>query len=63
MRMPGTSKLGAWTYEALDAKLARAEKPTYLLQLCFYSDGIAGIQGVRPEHMHVGVAAALVVSR
>jgi len=37
----------------LDAKLARAEKPTYLLQLCFYSDGITAVQGTRPEHMHV----------
>ena len=24
-----------------------------MLQLCFYSDGIAGVQGRRPEHMHV----------
>ena len=53
LRMPGATKLGAWRYEALDAKLARAEKPTYVLQLCFYSDGIAAIQGERPEHMHV----------
>ena len=53
LRVPGASKLGAWRYEPLDAKLARAEKPTYVLQLCFYSDGIAAIQGVRPEHMHV----------
>ncbi len=53
MRSPGTSNLGAWSYEALDAKLARAEKPTYVLQLCFYSDGIASVQGQRPEHMHV----------
>src|SRR6266545_2727154 len=53
MRSPGTTKLGAWSYEALDAKLARAEKPTYVLQLCFYSDGIAAIQGTRPEHIHV----------
>jgi len=45
--------LGNWGYEALDAKLARAEKPTYVLQLCFYSDGIAAVQGERPEHMHV----------
>jgi len=45
--------LGAWGYEPLDAKLARAEKPTYVLQLCFYSDGIAAIQGSPPEHMHV----------
>lgn len=53
MKSPGTTKLVAWSYEALDAKLARAEKPTYVLQLCFYSDGIASVQGRRPEHMHV----------
>jgi uncharacterized protein len=53
MRSPGASSLGSWSYEAIDAKLARAEKPTYVLQLCFYSDGIASVQGRRPEHMHV----------
>ena len=53
LKAPGISKLGPWNYEALDAKLARAEKPTYVLQLCFYSDGIASVQGQRPEHMHV----------
>jgi uncharacterized protein len=53
MRSPGASNLGSWSYEALDAKLAREEKPTYVLQLCFYSDGIASVQGRRPEHMHV----------
>jgi len=61
LKTPGTTKLGTWGYEALDAKLARAEKPTYVLQLCFYSDGIAAIQGQPPEHMHVllGVGAQL----
>ena len=53
LEAPGATKLGPWGYEALDAKLARAEKPTYVLQLCFYSDGIAAIQGAAPEHMHV----------
>ena len=53
LKKPGPSNLGPWHYEALDAKLARAEKPTYVLQLCFYSDGIASVQGARPEHMHV----------
>jgi len=53
LKKPGLSNLGDWHYEALDAKLARAEKPTYVLQLCFYSDGIASVQGARPEHMHV----------
>src|SRR6266542_3379304 len=53
MKLAGESRLGPWRYEALDAKLARAEKPTYVLQLCFYSDGIASVQGERPETMHV----------
>jgi uncharacterized protein len=53
MRVAGESRLGPWRYEALDAKLARAEKPTYVLQLCFYSDGIARVQGERPENMRV----------
>ncbi|HEY2817100.1 MAG TPA: TM0106 family RecB-like putative nuclease [Casimicrobiaceae bacterium] len=53
LRAPQNSKLGPWSYEPLDAKLARVEKPTYVLQLCFYSDGIAAVQGMRPEQMHV----------
>src|SRR5438874_6663595 len=53
LRIERPTRLGAWGYEALDAKLARAEKPTYVLQLSFYSDGIAAIQGVAPERMHV----------
>ena len=59
LKTPGATKLGAWGYEPLDAKLARAEKPTYVLQLCFYSDGIAAIQGHPPEYMRVllGVGA------
>jgi len=45
--------LGEWGYEALDAKLARAEKPTYVLQLCFYTEAIAAIQGAAVDRMHV----------
>src|SRR5882762_1603513 len=53
LRIERATRLGTWGYEPLDAKLARAEKPTYVLQLCFYSDGVAAIQGVPPERMHV----------
>jgi uncharacterized protein len=53
LKIPGSSALGSWCYEPLDAKLARAEKPTYVLQLCFYADGVATVQGSRPERMHV----------
>jgi uncharacterized protein len=52
-RIDQQTALGAWGYEALDTKLARAEKPTYVLQLCFYTEAIASIQGVTPEAMHV----------
>ncbi|MBD0330660.1 MAG: TM0106 family RecB-like putative nuclease [Thermoleophilia bacterium] len=41
------------TYEALDTKLARHAKPEHVLQLCFYTEGIARIQGRVPAAMHV----------
>ena len=52
-RIDRPSDLGGFSYEPIDAKLARLEKPTYLLQLCFYADGIAAVQGVTPARMHV----------
>jgi predicted RecB family nuclease len=52
-RIDQPTALGEWGYEALDAKLARAEKPTYVLQLCFYTEAIASIQRVTPNAMHV----------
>src|SRR5262245_65776064 len=41
------------TYEAVDTKLARRAKPSYILQLCFYSEQLARIQGVAPRRIHV----------
>ena len=52
-RIDQPTALGPWGYEALDSKLARAEKPTYVLQLCFYTEAIASIQHATPEKMHV----------
>src|SRR3989449_338247 len=52
-RVEQRTALGAWGYEALDAKLARVEKPTYVLQLCFYTEAIASIQQATPSAMHV----------
>ena len=52
-RVDRPTALGAWGYEPVDAKLARAEKPTYVVQLCFYGEAIARVQGVAPEQMHV----------
>jgi len=47
------SDLGDYSYEVSDTKLARHSKPTYILQLCFYSEQVARIQGREPEEMHV----------
>ncbi|MGI9110784.1 MAG: PD-(D/E)XK nuclease family protein, partial [Gaiellaceae bacterium] len=41
------------TYEALDTKLARSAKPAYILQLLFYNEELARIQGCTPERIHV----------
>ncbi len=40
-------------YEVVDTKLGRHSKPTYVLQLCFYSEQVGRIQGSMPERMHV----------
>ena len=53
LRVARPSALGDWSYEALDTKLARDTKAGALLQLCLYSDLLAAMQGVKPEHMHV----------
>ncbi len=52
-RVDKPSDLGPWSYEVADTKLARKVKPYFLLQLCFYTDLVAQIQGEIPEHMHV----------
>ncbi|MDQ6931939.1 MAG: TM0106 family RecB-like putative nuclease [Candidatus Eremiobacteraeota bacterium] len=52
-RRESASKLGAWSYEVADTKLARKAKPYFILQLCFYSEQVERIQGCAPEFMHV----------
>jgi predicted RecB family nuclease len=41
------------TYEAVDTKLARSAKPAHVLQLCFYSEQLARVQGRMPERCHL----------
>jgi predicted RecB family nuclease len=41
------------SYEVADTKLARTSKPTHLLQLAFYSEQVARIQGRLPDLMHI----------
>jgi predicted RecB family nuclease len=40
-------------YEVVDTKLARRAKPQHVLQLCFYTEQLACIQGEWPEAMRV----------
>ena len=39
------SKLGDWSYEVVDTKLARETKGGSILQLCLYSELVEKIQG------------------
>jgi uncharacterized protein len=41
------------SYEVADTKLARTGKPTHVLQLAFYSEQVARIQGRLPDLMHL----------
>lgn len=47
------SKLGNWSYEVIDSKLAKETRAGTLLQLCLYSQIVADIQGFKPDLMHV----------
>src|SRR6266516_3184695 len=43
----------AGSYEVVDTKLARRAKASHVIQLCFYTEQLARIQGRWPEWMHV----------
>ena len=65
-RVEGPSALGPWSYEVWDTKLARQAKASAVLQLCMYSDLLAGYQEMAPSEMHLalgGVAGETVSFR
>lgn len=53
VRVDRPSRLGDFSYEVADTKLARTSQAKFLVQLCLYSDMLARVQGVMPQHMHV----------
>ncbi len=55
MRVEQASGLGGWSYEVVDAKLAREARGTAVLQLLLYSDLLQRVQGVEPESMHLAL--------
>jgi uncharacterized protein len=53
LRVETPSRLGAWSYEVADTKLARHVKGSAVLQICSYVEQLTRIQGVEPEMLHV----------
>ena len=52
-RVDRPSRLGAWSYQVLDTKLARHPRPEHALQLSFYSQALEEAQGLAPEIAYV----------
>ncbi|MFN3725236.1 MAG: TM0106 family RecB-like putative nuclease [Allosphingosinicella sp.] len=52
-RVDTPSKLGPWSYEPIDTKLARSADPKHVLQLGIYADLISEAQGALPHSMHL----------
>ncbi|HZU88312.1 MAG TPA: TM0106 family RecB-like putative nuclease, partial [Stellaceae bacterium] len=53
VRVEEESKLGPWSYEAIDTKLARHAKPEHVVQLATYTRLIGIEQGRMPAQLHV----------
>jgi predicted RecB family nuclease len=49
IKKPGQSNFGDYYYEAWDTKLAKSNRPYFIMQLCCYSWMLEVIQGVLPE--------------
>src|SRR5262249_38446229 len=52
-RVDRPSRLGAWSYQVLDTKLARHPRPEHALQLSFYSQALEAAQGLAPDLAYV----------
>jgi predicted RecB family nuclease len=52
-RVERPSRLGTWSYEVYDCKLARETKAATILQLSLYSELIEAVEGVVPDSMYV----------
>jgi predicted RecB family nuclease len=53
LRVERPSRLGSFSYEVADTKLARHAKAAALLQTCAYSAQLEAIQGRSPDAIHV----------
>jgi uncharacterized protein len=53
LRVERPSRLGHWSYEVIDAKLARETKGNTVLQICLYSDMLSEMQEADPVSSYV----------
>ncbi len=53
IRTDRSSRLGTWSYDVADTKLARHVKASALIQMCVYADLLERVQGVPPELLTV----------
>ncbi len=52
-RVEEPSDLGEYSYEVIDTKLGLSAKPSYLVQLCNYSEHLERLQGFIPKFGYV----------
>lgn len=53
LKVEGKSRFGNWSYEVQDTKLSQNTRAATILQLCLYTDLLAGLQGSIPWKMYV----------
>lgn len=53
LRVERPGRVGRWSYEVVDCKLALETKAETILQLCLYSDLLSQLQGSETEFFHV----------
>jgi predicted RecB family nuclease len=56
LRVETPSEIGAWSYEVVETKLAKSTKARALIQLCFYSELVAAIQGGGNFGFRIGIS-------
>jgi len=61
-RVEVPSELGPFSYEPEDTKLARQVRPSAVIQLCAYAEGLGRVQGRPPEQVHVVLGGEEVVT-
>ncbi len=53
------SRLGAWSYEVVDAKLAKIARADAVLQIATYSWMLAALQGAEAQEMHLSLGGGV----